>query len=114
MAILQGVWKQHLRPRAVVGYRVKIFLPGPPNYVTRSPGYDPSQEKVVRCDASPKRARAALNHIMSDGSERPVIFAVKAFHQYIYRRHFVVCTDHKPLLGLFGENKSHPLSSSGP
>ena len=40
MKMLQGVWKQHLRPRAVVGYGVKIFLPSPPNYVTRSPGYD--------------------------------------------------------------------------
>ena len=39
MEILQGVWKQHLRQRAVVGYGVKIFLPSPPNYVTRSPGY---------------------------------------------------------------------------
>ena len=38
MEILQGVWKQHLRPCAVVGYGVKIFLPSPPNYVTRSPG----------------------------------------------------------------------------
>ena len=37
--MLQGVWKQHLRPRAVVGYGFKIFLPSPPNYVTRSPGY---------------------------------------------------------------------------
>ena len=27
-----------IRPRAVVGYGVKIFLPSPPNYVTRSPG----------------------------------------------------------------------------
>ena len=26
-------------PRAVVGYGVKIFHPSPPNYVTRSPGY---------------------------------------------------------------------------
>ena len=32
MEILQGIWKQHLRPRAVVGYAVKIFLPSPPNY----------------------------------------------------------------------------------
>ena len=39
MEMLQGVWKQHLRPRAVVGYGVKISLPSPPNYVTRSPGY---------------------------------------------------------------------------
>ena len=38
MEMLQGVWKQHLRPRAVVGYGVKIFLPTPQNYVTRSPG----------------------------------------------------------------------------
>ena len=29
MEMLQGVWKQHLRPRAVVGYGVKIFLPSP-------------------------------------------------------------------------------------
>ena len=38
MEMLQGVWEQHLRPRAVVGYGVKIFLPSPPNYVTKSPG----------------------------------------------------------------------------
>ena len=38
MEMLQGIWKQHLRPHAVVGYGVKIFLPSPPNYVTRSPG----------------------------------------------------------------------------
>ena len=40
MEMLHGVWKQHLRPRALVGYGVKIFLPSPPNYVTRSPGSD--------------------------------------------------------------------------
>ena len=38
MEMLQGVWKQHLRPRALVGYGIKSFLPSPPNYVTRSPG----------------------------------------------------------------------------
>ena len=37
MEILQGVWKQHLRPRAVVGYGIKFFRPSPPNYVNRSP-----------------------------------------------------------------------------
>ena len=37
MEMLQGVWKHHLRPRAAVGYGVKILLPSPPNYVTRSP-----------------------------------------------------------------------------
>ena len=45
MEILQGVWKKHLRPRAVVGCGVKIFLPSPPNYVTRSPGYSSYQNQ---------------------------------------------------------------------
>ena len=36
MEMLQGVWKQHLRPRSVVGYGVKIFLSSPSNYVTIS------------------------------------------------------------------------------
>ena len=40
MEMMQGVWKQDLRPRTVVGYGVKIFLPSPPNYVTRSPGIE--------------------------------------------------------------------------
>ena len=31
-----------IRPRAVVGYGVKIFHPSPPNYVTRPPGVDSS------------------------------------------------------------------------
>ena len=48
MEMLQGVWKQHLRPRAVVGYGVKIFLPSPPNYVTRSPGHNDYKNFAVR------------------------------------------------------------------
>ena len=48
MEMLDGVWKQHLRPRAVVGYGVKIFLPSLPNYVTRSPGKHIS--KILRLD----------------------------------------------------------------
>ena len=47
MEMLQGVWKQHLRPRAVVGYGDKIFLPSPLNYVTRSPG-KPLVADIVR------------------------------------------------------------------
>ena len=31
--------KQHLGPHAVVGYGIKIFVPRPLHYVTRSPGY---------------------------------------------------------------------------
>ena len=50
MEMLQGVWKHHLRPRAVVGYGVKIFLTSPPNYVTRSPGYYVDTMQVLISD----------------------------------------------------------------
>ena len=33
-----------IRPRAVVGYGVKIFHPSPPNYVTRLSGYEATYE----------------------------------------------------------------------
>ena len=47
MKMLQGVWKQHLWPRAVVGYGAKIFLSSPPNYVTRSPGINAGLAKTL-------------------------------------------------------------------
>ena len=41
------------------------------------------------------------------------IFAVKSFHQYLSRHHFILRTKHKPLLSLFNEVKAvPPLASS--
>ena len=60
MAILQGVWKQHLRPRAVVGYGVKIFLPSPPNYVTRSPGENVCAKMCAGCAALLERVSMSV------------------------------------------------------
>jgi len=89
--------------------------------------FDVTQEVVVECDASPHGIGACLSHTYPDGSRRPVcfvsrslssaeshysqierealaiVFAVKRLHIYLYGRSFVLKTDHKPLLKIFGE-----------
>ncbi|XP_057298423.1 uncharacterized protein K02A2.6-like [Hydractinia symbiolongicarpus] len=94
--------------------------------------FDPQRSILVSCDASPYGIGAVLAHVMDDGSEKPVcyisrtlspaernyahiekeglaiVFAVKKLHQYLYGQSFRIITDHKPLLGLFGQNKPIP------
>ena len=93
--------------------------------------YDITKQLKVYCDASPRGVGACLMQVM-DGHERPVayasrtltsaetnyaqiecealaiIFAVKKFHQYLYGRHFVLVTDHRPLCKILGHNQGVP------
>ena len=83
MEMLQGVWKQHLRPRAVVGYGVKILLTSPPNYVTRSPGCTnkhegyTGQQKTTDCTGlsvlaqSMHWCRCMNKHSKTEGNAEP-------------------------------------------
>ena len=92
--------------------------------------FDPSRKIVVHTDASPYGLGGVLSHEYDDNTERPVcfasrsltasernyghiekeglalVFAVKKFHHYLFGHKFNIYTDHKPLLGLFGENKT--------
>ena len=37
-----------------------------------------------------------------------IVFALRKFHQFLYGRLFILITDHKPLLALFGSTKATP------
>lgn len=92
--------------------------------------FDNNRKITLTCDASEYGVGAVLSHIMDDGSEKPIamgsrtlskrnyaqidreaaaiMFGLDKFNQYVYGRHVVIYTDHKPLLGIFSPNKAIP------
>lgn len=99
--------------------------------------FNPQLPLVLSCDASPYGVGAVLSHLMPGGEERPVAFASRTlskpeknyahlereslsimfglnkFHKYLYGRDFEIVTDHKPLLGLLGEERLvSPMASA--
>lgn len=99
--------------------------------------YNPDKPLRLACDASQAGIGAVLMHVEEDGIEKPISFvsrvlsnaeknysmihkealaiywAVKKFYQYLAGRRFELCSDHKPLKALFGENKSLPQMAAG-
>lgn len=97
--------------------------------------FDPKYEVVVSADASPIGIGCVLS-VITPAGERPVSFfsrtlndterrysqtdrealavvaGVRKFHYYLAGRSFRVQTDHKPLLGLIGEQKPLPVMAS--
>ena len=94
--------------------------------------FNPTLQIGISCDASEVGLGAVLFHRYSDGSERPIanasktltntqrgysqiqkealaiIFALNKFHQFLYGRTFILVTEHKPLIALFGPTKATP------
>ncbi|KMQ87800.1 hypothetical protein RF55_12829 [Lasius niger] len=98
--------------------------------------YNPNLPVKLACDASQHGIGAVLLHVYPNGTERPIAFAsrilskaeegysvihkealavywgVKKFCQYLIG-HFILASDHKPLLALFGEKKGIPVMAAG-
>lgn len=100
--------------------------------------YDPKAKLILTVDASPSGLGAILSQIGRDSIERPIsfmsrslnpaekryaqiqreataiIYGVRRFHQYLYGRSepFILRTDHKPLLSIFGPHKGIPEMSA--
>ena len=94
--------------------------------------FDASVPIGIACDASNVGIGATLFHRYPDGSERPIanvsktlsksqrnysqiqkeamviIFALKKFYQFLFGRKFILVTDHKPLIAMFGPHKGIP------
>ncbi|KAG7301819.1 hypothetical protein JYU34_013203, partial [Plutella xylostella] len=100
--------------------------------------FNPKAKLILTVDAGPKGLGAILSQVGPDGVEQPIsyasrtlnaaernysqiqkeataiVFGVRRYHQYLYARSepFVLRTDHKPLLAIFGSHKGVPEVSA--
>ena len=95
--------------------------------------FDENKPLMLSCDASPYGVGAVLSHLMDNQSDKPIAYAsrslstverkyshldkealagISKFHHYLYGRHFIIYSDHKPLMHIFNQSKAVPVMAS--
>lgn len=98
--------------------------------------YNPELPLVLAVDSSSYGIGSVLSHRFPNGDERPICFASRTLnvaersysqidkealaiingvikhHQYLYGRHFIIKTDHKPLTFIFGPKFGLPQTAA--
>uniref|UniRef100_A0A914XAI4 RNA-directed DNA polymerase n=1 Tax=Plectus sambesii TaxID=2011161 RepID=A0A914XAI4_9BILA len=91
---------------------------------------------IVAANASNEGISAVIAHQLPNGRELPIayasktltdtesrypqiekealalMFGIKKFHQYLWGRHFLLQTDHQPLVKIFGSKKGLPMTAA--
>lgn len=99
--------------------------------------FDPELTVKLVCDASQHGVGAALMHVFANGTERPIAFAsrtlaksernystidrealaihfgVSKYSHFLIGRKFILKTDHKPLIAIFGDKRGIPAMAAG-
>ncbi|KYN29369.1 Uncharacterized protein K02A2.6 [Trachymyrmex cornetzi] len=117
-------------PTAETAYKeIKDFLISPQVLIA----YDPKLPLLLATDASKVGLGAVLSHRLNNGEDRPIAYAsrtlssteqkypqidkealaivwtIRKFFHYLYARHFILITDHKPLTQILHPEKSLPV-----
>jgi len=85
------------------------------NYKTTVPTYslhNPFSWRPISY-ASSTLTSAEKNYFVIDKEALAIIWEITNFFQYLKGRHFIIRSDHKPLIPLLGENNPIPKMASG-
>ncbi|KAL0818832.1 hypothetical protein ABMA28_008152 [Loxostege sticticalis] len=78
----------------------------------RAPGAGAGAPERVVAYASRALTQHELNYSQIHKEALAIVYAVEKFHNYLYGRKFVLRTDHKPLVSIFGPNIGIPNAAA--